>query len=221
MESAENDDDFDLSSLVEKTCNLNVPIGHIIVSQKWRNSELHQRLKSDVLVLFEDNLGMVDFYPSSRLGVVYITEPDLLTFSGHKKKLAKLRKANRVQVIVLAEKTSTSGQYYPEVQKFCLMDLGFTIIPVPGQNEAASILAQMVVSENQMTANPFLRKKICHVDEALLVTIKSIPGLGGIKARALLEKFGSIENLCRASSQELSVVIGKVGAEHVKNFFDK
>lgn len=46
MGSAENDDDFDLSSLVEKTCNLNVPIGHIIVSQKWRNSELHQRLKS-------------------------------------------------------------------------------------------------------------------------------------------------------------------------------
>jgi hypothetical protein len=38
---------------------------------------------------------MVDFFPTSRLGVVYITEPDLLTFSVHKKKLAKLRKVNR------------------------------------------------------------------------------------------------------------------------------
>jgi hypothetical protein len=45
-ENADYDDDFDLSSVVEKSSNINVPIGHIIVSQKWRGSELHQRLKS-------------------------------------------------------------------------------------------------------------------------------------------------------------------------------
>ena len=49
-----------------------------------------------------------------------------------------------MQAVVLAERTAASGQYFPEVQKFCLMDLGFSIIPVPSQREAASILAQMV-----------------------------------------------------------------------------
>ncbi|XP_062573291.1 Fanconi anemia core complex-associated protein 24-like [Saccostrea cucullata] len=215
------DNDLDLSSLVEKTRNINVPIGHIIASQKWRNSELHYSLQSNVQVLFEDDLGVVDFFPSSRLGVVYLTEPDLVAFSGQKKKLAKLRKADRVQAVVLAEKTPTSGQYYPEVQKFCLMDLGFSVIPVPTQKEAASILSQMVVSESHTNTNPFLRRKIYPLDEALLATVKCIPGLGGVKARALLEGLGSIENICSASDQELSVIIGKAGAENVKKFLNK
>lgn len=46
----------------------------------------------NVRVLFDDNLGVVDFFPSSKLGIVYISEPELVTFSGQKKKLAKLRK---------------------------------------------------------------------------------------------------------------------------------
>eukprot|EP00105_Crassostrea_gigas_P008796 XP_011423488.1 PREDICTED: Fanconi anemia core complex-associated protein 24 [Crassostrea gigas] len=221
MECIDHDDELDLSSLVDKTRNINVPIGHIIAAQRWKNSELHHTLQSNVQVLFEENLGVVDFFPSSKIGVIFIREPELVSFSGQKKKLAKLRKANRVQAIVLAEKTPTSSQYYPEVQKFCIMDLGFNIIPVPGQNEAASLLAQMVVSESHMNANPFLKKRTYRVDEALLTTIRSIPGLGGVKARTLLEHFGSIENICRASNQELSMVIGKAGAVNVLKFFEK
>lgn len=44
-----------------------------------------------------------------------------------------------------------------------------------------------------MNANPFLKKKTYGVDEALLTTIRSIPGLGGVKARTLLEQFGSMK----------------------------
>lgn len=43
-------------------------------------------------ILYEDNLGMIDFYPSDRLGVVYISEAELVTGTGYRKKLAKLRK---------------------------------------------------------------------------------------------------------------------------------
>lgn len=44
-----------------------------------------------------------------------------------------------------------------------------------------------------MNANPFLKKRTYRVDEALLTTIRSIPGLGGVKARNLLEHFGSMK----------------------------
>lgn len=44
-----------------------------------------------------------------------------------------------------------------------------------------------------MNANPFLKKRTYRVDEALLTTIRSIPGLGGVKARTLLEHFGSMK----------------------------
>lgn len=46
-------------------------------------------------MLFEDNLGVVDFFPSSKIGVIFIREPELVSFSGQKKKLAKLRKVIR------------------------------------------------------------------------------------------------------------------------------
>lgn len=45
-----------------------------------------------------------------------------------------------------------------------------------------------------MNANPFLKKRTYRVDEALLTTIRSIPGLGGVKARTLLEHFGSMKS---------------------------
>lgn len=44
-----------------------------------------------------------------------------------------------------------------------------------------------------MNANPFLKKKTYGVDEALLTTIRSIPGHGGVKAQTLLEHFGSMK----------------------------
>ena len=47
-------------------------------------------------------------------------------------------------VLVLAERTTTSAQYYSALQKYCMLDLGFTLIPVPSQREAASLLSQMV-----------------------------------------------------------------------------
>lgn len=46
MECIDHDDELDLSSLVDKTRNINVPIGHIIAAQRWKNSELHHTLQS-------------------------------------------------------------------------------------------------------------------------------------------------------------------------------
>lgn len=42
-------------------------------------------------VLYDDNLGLVDFYPSSTNGVVYITEAELAS-NNYRRRLAKLRK---------------------------------------------------------------------------------------------------------------------------------
>jgi len=55
-----------------------------------------------------------------------------------------LCQANQVQVLVIAEKTAQSAQYYPSLQTFVVLELGFSITPVPGPIEAAGVLAQMV-----------------------------------------------------------------------------
>ncbi|XP_052068236.1 Fanconi anemia core complex-associated protein 24-like [Mytilus californianus] len=197
---------------------INVPIGHLIVNPKWKNSDLSTTLQSSIQVLYDDNLGMVDFYPSPNTGVVYITEAELVSNS-YRRRLAKLRKANKIPIVVIGERTGTSSQYFCPLQKFCVMELGFSLIPVPSQKEAGTFLAQMVHVEGHKEANPFTRKKrSAPLDQALLASVKSIPKLGEVKSRMLLEKFGSLHAISKASIQELTTVVGKASAEHIRTF---
>ena len=49
-------------------------------------------------MLFEDRLGVVDFHPSSEMGVVYITEAELVTGNLYKRKVAKLRRVSKLEL---------------------------------------------------------------------------------------------------------------------------
>lgn len=49
-----------------------------------------------------------------------------------------------LQALVLVENTRLSEQYFPSVQKFVVLDLGLTLLPVSGQTEAAQLIAQIV-----------------------------------------------------------------------------
>ena len=42
------------------------------------------------------------------------------------------------------EKTLTSAQYFLDVQKFCVGNLGLDLVPVKNQSEAAAFLVQLV-----------------------------------------------------------------------------
>ena len=49
-----------------------------------------------------------------------------------------------MQGIIFVEKTSTSSQYFYDLQNFAAITLGMTLIPVTTQTEAAGILIQLV-----------------------------------------------------------------------------
>lgn len=206
-------------SITPVKSGINVPVGHLIVNPKWRSSDLSTSLQSSIQVLYDDNVGLIDFYPSASTGVVYITEAELAS-NTYRRRLAKLRKANKVPIVVIGERTATSSQYFSSLQKFCVMELGFSLVPVPSQREAGSFLAQMVHAEGHKETNPFTKKKRPPpLDQALLATVKCTPKLGDVKARILLEKFGSLYAISKASYQQLTDVVGKAIAGHVKTFF--
>ena len=46
--------------------------------------------------------------------------------------------------IVLAEKTRTSAQYFPALQKFVVLEIGLVLIPVTSREELSGLLIQMV-----------------------------------------------------------------------------
>ncbi|NWS97638.1 FAP24 protein, partial [Mionectes macconnelli] len=201
-----------------------VPYGHVIGNEKWRGSEVAQKLQGKVRLIFEDGLGLVDFHLSNRTCILYISEADLVAGDEFKRRLVRFRNASNLRGLVIVEKTQISGQYFSAVQKLVVLELGMVLLPVANQGEAAQLIVQLVSvcvreQSRDQGSNPFLRKQRPQLAEpALLQTAQHIPGVGKTKALLLLQHFGSIHRLCNASVSELEQVVGQTAAQQIHTF---
>ncbi|KAM6937848.1 Fanconi anemia core complex-associated protein 24 [Xenentodon cancila] len=196
------------------------PYGHVICSEKWRDSSLIQGLKGGgVKIVFESELGVADFHLPNKSSILYLSECDIIAGSSYKRRLVRYRNAgSSFQEAVLVERTGLSEQYFPGVQKLVVFDLGLSLLPVGGQAEAAQLITQMVHGETR--ENPFRRRSSCRLlDPLVLALVQQIPGVGRVKALTLLQNFSSIQQLCSASPAELERVVGQASAQQVHSFF--
>ncbi|XP_076357914.1 Fanconi anemia core complex-associated protein 24-like isoform X2 [Tachypleus tridentatus] len=167
-----------------------VPYGHIIISYKWKGTELAKALEKGVKVIVSEQLGVVDFHPSSNVAVVYVSEVDIIVGTSFKRKLVKMRQADCMRGVVILEKTQYTTQQFYSLQKFTVLELGLSLIPVANLSEAGQLLIQMVHAENKESCNPFrLKKQIPPMEVLLVKTLTCIPSLGDVKAQALVQKF--------------------------------
>ncbi|KAG9474886.1 Fanconi anemia core complex-associated protein 24 [Eleutherodactylus coqui] len=198
-----------------------VPYGHVIVSEKWRGTELAQLLQGKVNLMFEDGLGLVDFHLPQRACILYISETDLVSGNEFKRRLVRFRKASNLRGIVLAERTRLSDQYYSPVQNFVVLELGMTLLPVTNRSEAAQLIFHLIQERSREGgSNPFIGKKRCHLSEAsILQTVQRIPAVGRVKALQLLHHFPSIQELSNASLRDLEAVVGRGFASNIHSFF--
>ncbi|KAK9516142.1 hypothetical protein VZT92_024095 [Zoarces viviparus] len=199
------------------------PYGHVITSEKWRNSSLIQGLKGGgVRILFEEQLAVADFQLPNKSCILYVSECDVIAGNGYKRKLVRYRNSSSssFQELVLLETTRLSEQYFAAVQKFVVLDLGLTLLPVGGQTEASQLIAQMVHGEGR--ENPFRRRTSSRLlDPLVLALVQHVPGVGRVKALALLEQFSSIQQLCNAAAAELEPIVGQAAAQQIHSFFHK
>ncbi|CDQ65339.1 unnamed protein product [Oncorhynchus mykiss] len=196
------------------------PYGHVIANEKWRSSVLVQSLKGtgSVKTIFEEELGVVDFYLSNKSCILYVSETDIVAGNNYKRKLVRFRNANSLQGIVLVEKTQLSEQYFSAMQKFVVFELGLTLLPVASQLEASQLLTQIVHRESK--DNPFRRRSVSWLLDPLIMSlVQQIPGVGKVKAMALLQHYSSIHQLCNAGTHELEHIVGQATAQHIRNFF--
>ncbi|KAM6064968.1 Fanconi anemia core complex-associated protein 24 isoform 2-T2 [Theristicus caerulescens] len=180
-----------------------VPYGHVIGNEKWRGSEIAQRLQGKIRLIFEDGLGLVDFHLSNRTCILYISEADLVAGDEFKRRLVRLRNTSSLEVIVIVERTQISDQYFLAVQKLVVLELGMVLLPVANQGEASQLITQLC----SQLAEP-----------SVFRTVQQIPGVGKTKALLLLQRFGSIHRLCNASVKELELVVGQTVAQQIYSF---
>ncbi|XP_039989484.1 Fanconi anemia core complex-associated protein 24 [Xiphias gladius] len=198
------------------------PYGHVIASERWRNSSLIQSLKGGgVKTLFENELGVVDFHLPNKSCILYVSECDIVAGNGHKRKLVRYRNASSsFQKLVLVENTRLSEQYFSAVQKFVVFDLGLTLLPVSGLTEASQLITQIVHRDSR--DNPFRRTSSSRLlDPAVLALVQQVPGVGRVKALALLQHFSSIQQLCNAAPAELESIVGQAAAQQIHSFFHR
>ncbi|KFP94778.1 FAP24 protein, partial [Haliaeetus albicilla] len=201
-----------------------VPYGHVIGNEKWRGSEIAQRLQGKIRLVFEDDLGLVDFHLSNRTCILYISEADLVAGDEFKRRLVRFRNVSSLGGIVIVEKTQISDQYFLAVQKLVVLELGMALLPVANQGEASQLITQLVsfyVREQSKdhNSNPFLRKQCSQLAESSVFrTVQQIPGVGKTKALLLLQQFGSIHRLCNTSVKELELVVGQTVAQQIHTF---
>ncbi|XP_066570131.1 Fanconi anemia core complex-associated protein 24 [Amia ocellicauda] len=197
------------------------PYGHVIVNEKWRGSTIVQGFQGKIKPIFEDGLGLVDFHLSNRSCVLYVSESDLVAGSNYKRKLVRFRKASKLNGIIVVEKTQLSAQYFAAVQKFVAFELGMTLLPVASQTEASQLITQLVHDESKEDSqSPFLKRSGARLAEpVVLALVQQIPGVGKVKALALLNHFPSIYQLSNATAKDLEAVVGQTTAQHVRTFF--
>lgn len=73
---------------------------------------------------------------------------------------------------------------------------------------------------NESRENPFSRRASSQLlDPLVLALVQQVPGVGRVKALALLQHFSSLHQLCSATLEQLEPVVGQSVAHQIHNFF--
>nr|XP_040583401.1 uncharacterized protein LOC121132031 isoform X1 [Lepeophtheirus salmonis] len=207
----------------------------IIIHQKWAGASWMSSV-SGVMVKFSEELGPADFqtYPSNVL--LLINEDDYVAESRtYKTKLAKFYNSvinceGLKGTVICVKSSDLTDTAFIALQTFCIIDLGLQIIPIRNiASQLPQLLVQFSISNNRhRKVNPFKfgidtnesnSSTHGYPDPKLIETLSTIYGLSDLKARLLLEKFGSIYEIARLSVSTMAPVIGTSAARFVFNFF--
>ena len=105
------------------------------------------------------------------------------------------------------------------------LDFGISIIPTRNAQDTAAMIKRIAVREQNGERTPVqirTDKKPVSLLEQQLFIVESLPNIGPVNAKNLLEHFGSIVNIINASEKELQEVegIGNKTAENIRKVID-
>ncbi|XP_039664071.1 Fanconi anemia core complex-associated protein 24 [Perca fluviatilis] len=179
------------------------PYGHVIASEKWRNSSLIQSLKGGgVKILFENELGVADFHLPNKSCILYVSECDIVAGNGYKRKLVRYRNSKIIAM-----------RSFPRI-----VQPWFTLL----SDADCPTCSDGLQVHGEDRENPFRRRSSSRLlDPLVLAMVQHVPGVGRVKALALLQQFSSIQELCNAPPAELEPIVGQAAAQQIHSFFHK
>lgn len=105
------------------------------------------------------------------------------------------------------------------------LDFGISIIPTRNAQDTAAMIKRIAIREQSGEKTPIqirTDKKPVNLWEQQLFIIESLPNIGPVNAKNLLEHFGTVANIINASESQLQEVegIGKKTAVNIRKVID-
>lgn len=105
------------------------------------------------------------------------------------------------------------------------LDFGISIIPTRNAQDTAAMIKRITIREQSGEKTPIqirTDKKPVNLWEQQLFIIESLPNIGPVNAKNLLEHFGTVANIINASESQLQEVegIGKKTAANIRKVVD-
>lgn len=177
-------------------------------------------------------LDVADYQISEDIGVERKSAQDF-TSSIIDKRLYKQAKDLAEQfskpVIIIEGENMYAGGLHPNAVRGSLaslaIDYSIPIIPTRSPEDTAAMIYRLAMRElekGSMDAPLRTEKKPLSLQEQQIFIIESLPNVGPVTARKLLEKFGSVKGVINAEKDELTQVegIGKVIAQKILDVID-
>lgn len=204
----------------------------IYIDHRESKSGVVRELSNLGVKIRTSTLTVADYQVSQDIGVERKSAQDF-TSSIIDKRLYKqsreLAQEFSKPLIIIEGENMYSGGLHPNAVRGALaslaVDFGIPIIPTRSPEDTAAMIYRLAVREMEkgpMDAPLRTEKKPLSLQEQQIFIIESLPNVGPVTARKLLEKFGTVKGVINAPKDELTQVegIGKVIAQKIRDVID-
>ncbi|MGB9936297.1 MAG: DEAD/DEAH box helicase [Methanobacterium sp.] len=173
------------------------------------------KLNNDIKV---QSLAVADYQVSNSVGIERKTTKDFISSIIDKrlyKQAKELAENFRNPIIILEGEDLYSSLIHPNAIRGALaslaVDFNIPIIPTRSEEDTAAMITRIAIREQiheRSDIQTRTEKKPLTLYEQQLYIVESLPNIGPVTAKKLLEEFGSVEGVVRASENELKKVEG-------------
>ena len=196
------------------------------------NSKVIRYLSQMEMDVKIQSMAVADYQVSDEVAIERKTAKDFVSSMIDKRLFKQARELSeefKRPLMILEGDDLYSGMVNPNAIRGTIasiaLDFGISIIPTRDAQDTAAMIKRIAIREQSgEKTNIQIRtdKKPVSLWEQQLFIVESLPSIGPVNAKNLLEHFGSVSNVFNASEKELMEVegIGKITAQSIRKVIE-